>query len=284
MTLMFLSATRCCNLVIIIMFKVVSGATVVKVEDESPTVKKLTLKVHDRRLFFKAGQWVDMVIPDVAKVGGFSMCSSPRQLVQDGLLDLAVKRSDHPPALWVHTQCRVDMEVSIRSGGDTFYDPKPDDPSSDLLLIAGGIGINPLYSILCHVTDLLGSKGDKLETNGGNSAGADNSVYTPGRVCLLYSASTEEELIFQKQLSEAADQFPGIECQYFVTRKHTESTSPHVKNHRINPEDIQDSLKKLRKGKTLVYICGPSPMIETMETILLNSGIDPRQILYEKWW
>ncbi|XP_069114286.1 oxidoreductase NAD-binding domain-containing protein 1-like [Argopecten irradians] len=133
-------------------------------------------------------------MPNVEKVGGFSMCSSPQRLVDDGLLDLAVKRSDHPPALWVHTKCKEGVEVNIRSGGDTFYDPKPTDPSTDLLLIAGGIGINPLYSILCHVRDLLQMK---EERKGDNSTGTDNSVYIPGNIHLLYSASSEEELIFQ---------------------------------------------------------------------------------------
>ena len=47
---------------------------------------------------------VDMMIPGVETVGGFSMCSSPQLLQQSGVLDLAVKYSSHPPAHWVHTQ------------------------------------------------------------------------------------------------------------------------------------------------------------------------------------
>ncbi|XP_060081534.1 oxidoreductase NAD-binding domain-containing protein 1-like [Ylistrum balloti] len=263
---------------------VVSGATVVKVKDESSTVKKLTLKVHDKRFFFKAGQWVDMMIPKVEKVGGFSMCSSPRKLAQDGLLDLAVKKSNHPPAHWVHTQCREGIEVNIRSGGDTFYDPKPDDPQPDLLLLAGGIGINPLYSILCHVTDLLPKKEENFVILDKNTAGADNFDHAPNKVCLLYSASVEDELIFQRELSEAVEQYPCVDCQYFLTRETTQKTSLPVKNRRINHQDIQDSFRRLRKEKTMVYICGPSPMIETMETILLGAGIGQQQILFEKWW
>ena len=45
---------------------------------------------------------VDMFIPQVDIVGGFSMYSSPEQLQREGTLDLAVKYSKHPPALWVH--------------------------------------------------------------------------------------------------------------------------------------------------------------------------------------
>ena len=45
-----------------------------------------------------------MFIPQVDIVGGFSMYSSPEQLQREGTLDLAVKYSKHPPALWVHTK------------------------------------------------------------------------------------------------------------------------------------------------------------------------------------
>ena len=50
---------------------------------------------------------VDMFIPTVDVVGGFSMSSSPQRLATEGVLELAVKYALHPPAFWVHTQ--VDM-------------------------------------------------------------------------------------------------------------------------------------------------------------------------------
>lgn len=37
-------------------------------------------------------------------VGGFSVCSSPRLLEQDRMIELAVKYTNHPPALWIHNQ------------------------------------------------------------------------------------------------------------------------------------------------------------------------------------
>lgn len=46
---------------------------------------------------------VDFFIPGVEKVGGFSMCSSPGLLQREGIVELAVKYTKHPPALWVHT-------------------------------------------------------------------------------------------------------------------------------------------------------------------------------------
>lgn len=49
---------------------------------------------------------VDFFIPGVEKVGGFSMCSSPGLLQREGIVELAVKYSKHPPAHWIHTTVR----------------------------------------------------------------------------------------------------------------------------------------------------------------------------------
>ncbi len=83
-------------------------------------------------------------------------------------------------------QCKVGDTVGVRVGGDQInYDPSPEDPSWDVLLLAGGIGINPLYSILQHVKDL---HQDRM---------TDPTAYKPGKVELLYSASSMNELIFK---------------------------------------------------------------------------------------
>eukprot|EP00064_Thunnus_orientalis_P018125 superscaffoldBa00004076_g18216 len=77
-------------------------AKVCGIINESETVKRLRIAVHPD-FSFKAGQWVDFFIPGVEKVGGFSMCSSPGLLQREGVIELAVKYSKHPPAHWIHT-------------------------------------------------------------------------------------------------------------------------------------------------------------------------------------
>lgn len=68
--------------------------------------------------------------------------------------------------------------------GDFIYDPQRDS-NKDLLLVAGGVGINPLFSIINTVADLCGK--------------GDNSVSSvkESRVTLLYTARSEDELIFK---------------------------------------------------------------------------------------
>lgn len=71
-------------------------------------------------------------------------------------------------------------------GGDFFFDPTPSDPAVDLLLVAGGVGINPLYSILLHTADLLHL-----------NRAAGGRDYNIGSVHLCYSAKSTQELLFK---------------------------------------------------------------------------------------
>ena len=69
----------------------------------------------------------------------------------------------------------------MRVGGNFYFDPKLDEPNPDLLLIAGGVGINPLYSIARHVADICNDL---------------HSGYT-GKTTLLFSAQNTDELLFK---------------------------------------------------------------------------------------
>ena len=67
----------------------------------------------------------------------------------------------------------------IRVGGDFHLSPGVGG-LTDLLLIAGGVGMNPLFSMLTHHVGML-SQVDEGK----------------GRVELLYSAKMESELLFK---------------------------------------------------------------------------------------
>ena len=67
---------------------------------------------------------VDFFIPGVQTVGGFSICSSPKDLKDKKTIELAVKFNKHPPALWVHTKVVVYYFVCVclyRLGGGGRY-------------------------------------------------------------------------------------------------------------------------------------------------------------------
>lgn len=218
---------------------------------------------------FKAGQWVDMFIPGVETVGGFSMCSSPGLLQREGVIELAVKYTKHPPAHWVHTQCSLGSRVALRVGGDFFFDPAPSGPALELLLVAGGVGINPLYSILLHTTDLL----------------REGQSYNINSTHICYSAKNTQELLFKSSILDMVREFPGsFSCQFHVTQQSAEveaSLQPVTRRGRITTQQLQ---AHVRPQSTLCYLCGPPPMIEALSDTLKGLGLSPDRILFEKWW
>ncbi|XP_055272816.1 oxidoreductase NAD-binding domain-containing protein 1 isoform X1 [Moschus berezovskii] len=252
--------------------KVVSAAGVCGVASESPSVKRLRLLVADKDFSFKAGQWVDFFIPGVSVVGGFSICSSPRLLEQERMIELAVKHANHPPALWIHNQCALGSEVAVRVGGQFFFDPQPADACRNLVLIAGGVGINPLLSILRHAADLHRERA---------SAGRG---YEMGTVRLFYSARDTGELLFKKNILDLVNEFPEkIACSLHVTKQTTQITAdlrPYITEGRITEKEIRDHISK----ETLFYICGPPPMTDFFSKELESSRVPSEHICFEKWW
>ncbi|KAM9824382.1 oxidoreductase NAD-binding domain-containing protein 1 [Neosynchiropus ocellatus] len=249
-------------------------AQVCGIVNESETVKRLRIAVHPD-FNFKAGQWVDFFIPGVEKVGGFSMCSSPGLLQREGVIELAVKYAKHPPAHWVHTGCGVGSDVAMRVGGEFYFDPAPSDPPVDLLLVAGGVGINPLYSIYLHTADLLQS----------NLGAAGGPSYSIGSAHLCYSAKNSEELLFKDSITKVCEKFPDkFSCSFHVTRQSTDvdpHLQPFVSHRRVTQDDLRTHVDP---NRTLCYLCGPPPMIEAISQTLQDMGLSQDRILFEKWW
>ncbi|KAM6176283.1 oxidoreductase NAD-binding domain-containing protein 1 [Erethizon dorsatum] len=252
--------------------EVVAAAKVCGTASESPSVKSLCLLVADKDFSFKAGQWIDFFIPGVSVVGGFSMCSSPRLLEQERMIELAVKYTNHPPALWVHNECTLGSEVAVRVGGEFFFDPQPTDAPRNLVLIAGGVGINPLLSILRYSADLHREWANK------------RSGYEIGTIKLFYSVKNTSELLFKKNILDLVSEFPEkIACSLHVTKQTTQISAelrPYITEGRITEEEIKDCIS----NETLFYICGPPPMTDFFSKQLENNHVPKEHIFFEKWW
>ena len=49
--------------------------------------------------------------------------------------------------------------------------------------------------------------------------------------------------------------------------------------------DVMNAVKTLGKERLQCYLCGPSPMTESMmHTLVTHCGLNSSQIHYEKWW
>uniref|UniRef100_A0A0P4W8E4 Oxidoreductase NAD-binding domain-containing protein 1 n=1 Tax=Scylla olivacea TaxID=85551 RepID=A0A0P4W8E4_SCYOL len=265
----------------------VTAATVTRVWQASPSVRCLTLAVHDPRVSFKGGQWVDLFIPGLEIVGGFSMCSPPHQLAQEGTLDLGVKYSKWPPALWVHEECKVGSEVHIRVGGDFHYPPSPlpqkggdrgvSLPPYPLLLVGGGVGVNPLASMLFQIHSL-----HRLGVPAGGEVEGALPEGTKG--AMLYSARTYEEILYKEELNKVAEEMSNFRVSYFTTREAPPNPSLAI-HGRITASTLSQAVSSLSASHPpLCYLCGPPCMSEDVSRHLQDAGVPRERILYEKWW
>ena len=80
-------------------------------------------------------------------------------------------------------QCKIGDIVLLKVGGNCTWNPAEPSKQKNTLLVAGGIGINPLLSILIDIVE----NRHLSPTNSSNI----------GKCLLLYSAGTKDELIFK---------------------------------------------------------------------------------------
>jgi len=255
---------------------------VIDVKSLSPTVKKITFqptnKNHTDDLAFKAGQWVDMKIPKVEAIGGFSICNSPEDYRRNSRLVLAVKTSNHPPALWCNTECKVGDEVDMRIGGDCCYE-QPENPEDcrPMLLVGGGIGINPLLSMFMHRKD---SKYQNMAIK--------NLTMTH----LVLSSRTREELLFEKEIRSVCESDPSFSCDFHTTQEDTkqvfDNSRPNIryKTRRVETQDFVEAIERIDVNgmQPDTYVCGPPQFNEWAARELVRAGLDKKRVHYEKWW
>ena len=230
-------------------------ATIVEIRQETPTIKSFALDLGGREIGFMAGQWVDffVTLEGAEAVGGYSITSSPA--VQT-TFSLAVKRddSDHPVTNWLHEEARDGDTVEVALGGDFYYEP---DEADSVVLIAGGIGLTPLMSIVRSVHKLA----------------------TRTRLTLVYSASTPDELLFRDEVESIASDNPRIRPIFTVTQPSPDSWNGHT--GRIDAELLRAESVDL---DALFFVCGPPAMIRSMIAMLRDVGVPRPRIRYEQWW
>lgn len=229
---------------------------------------------------------VDLFLPDVDIVGGFSILSKPSDLPH---IYLAVKHAYHPPAYWIHHNASEGETVSLRIGGEFCYNIRQDSyrHNRHLLLATGGIGFTPLHSILADWYEWF-----TTSTEGAIS----NSCLT-----LLYSAKTPHELLFADELKEMQEKIGKDRLRLHFT--HTSRSAgeqiadkqlsdlfdAHVVHcGRINDELLKRSITSPQTGSrddTIAFLCGPPAMTDHINSTLLSIKALPQErILYEKWW
>jgi len=178
----------------------------------------------------------------------FTLASSPTEPDLHIGIKFYKKSSSFKTAL-LHLD-KDSLIVASQLAGD-FVMPK--DPSKPLVFIAGGIGITPFRSMVKYLLD----KNDKRT------------------VTLLYSVRTETDIAYKSVFEEARNRL-GINSIYAVTNDNAKITDPNAVAGFITAEMIKQAVPDYLAR--VFYVSGTHPMVEAMQAILAELGVNKRNI------
>jgi propane monooxygenase reductase component len=203
-------------------------------------------------LEFTPGQYVDIHIPGSDEKRSYSMCNAP---AADGRLEFMVKR--YPSGRFSGL-----LEDSL-DVGDELWVTGPygvcvlrEDSNADLIFVAGGSGMAPIWSLL---SSLAGRGGRR------------NITYH-------YGARSEDGLFYKRELGDLSTRLPGF--RFVPSLSHPSSADWKGEVGRI--EEVIDRAEGDLSGYE-GYLCGPPAMIEGIIPILLAHDLPEASIFYDKF-
>lgn len=239
-------------------------ATVVEVVPETPGVHTLILDVPGWP-GHRAGQHVDVRL--TAEDGyqaerSYSIASPP----EEPRLSLTVERlDDGEVSTYLSDELKPGDEFELRGpiGGYFVWDIKMGGP---LLLVAGGSGIVPLMAMLRHRDLMLGD--------------ADPWSRQRLPVRLLYSSRRWEDVIYRDELTRLTAKDPTVEVTHTLTR---EQPAGWTGFRRRIDRAMLESVAWPASDQPRVFICGPTPLVESVANTLVELGHQPTLVKTERF-
>ncbi|QDS71967.1 hypothetical protein FKW77_001211 [Venturia effusa] len=270
-----------------------------EIEQVNHDIKLFKLSILDREkgVKFHPGQWLDVLIPGLHKAGGFTLTSTPSLASpthKSPYLELAVQRSNNPPAkwLWQPPPAILKSQLLVRVGGSFVWPPVDIDEREieKIVFVAGGVGINPLISMLSHISA---------------------TSTTPPPIQFLYSVRQSppttngpSKILFYDRLQKIVSKHPDrVNLELFITGRQDEEGGEAEGNGEIGgaAPGVDQAVEKFHRGritrqdlflalgtkdtsilkKTACFVCGPPKMTDEIVAFLGGQGA---RVYCEKWW
>jgi ferredoxin-NADP reductase len=184
----------------------------------------------------------------------YSIASPP----EEHLLSLTVERVDGGEVSpYLVGDLRVGDQFQVRGpiGGHFVWTA---DLGGPLYLIAGGSGIAPLMAMLRH-RDRQNARISTL---------------------LLYSSRSLQEVIYREELDAMARRDSHLRVINTLTRTWPEDWTGH--RRRIDKAMLAEASFTPRQDPK-IFVCGPTPLVESVSSILVELGHDPLTIKTERF-
>ena len=206
----------------------------------------------------QAGQHIDVRL--TAEDGyqaerSYSIASPPEEAPR---VTLTVERlDDGEVSPYLTDELRIGDKLELRGpiGGYFVWEARMGGP---LLLVAGGSGIVPLMAMLRH------------------RAAAGSTVPTR----LLYSSLSYAEIIYRDVLDRLVKSSPMLEVVHTLTRTQPPGWTGYQR--RIDTAMLRD-VAWPSEHYPMMYICGPTPFVETAAASLVELGHEPAHIKTERF-
>lgn len=230
--------------------------TVAELVQETPKVASLLLDVPEW-MGHLAGQHVDVRL--TADDGyqaqrSYSIASPP----EDSRLAITVERlDDGEVSPYLVGEVRKGDKVELRGPIGGYFVWRGDD-DRPVLLVAGGSGVVPLMAMIRHR--------------------AANHLKAPTR--LLYSSRSFDDIIYRAELERLASAGDGLTVAHTLTRMQPPGWSGYAR--RIDSAMLAE-VAWPKAQNPIVYVCGPTPMVESVASLLVDMGFDPASVKTERF-
>ena len=226
-------------------------------------VEKITELTHDlrgihlqliepQRIEFKAGQYVDLLVPGTNEWRSYSMANPPSRRSE---VEIMVKLM--PGGLfssYVDQQLKPGARLTLQGPYGNFY---LRNTQHEAIFIAGGSGMAPILSLLRDMTEHKDSRA----------------------VTYFYGARTLQDLFLLDELQGFEQRLPNFR---FVPAL----SEPTVYDVWLGETGlITDVVNRLvpRGSDKQGYMCGPTAMIDAAIVMLQKLGVEEKEIFYDKF-
>jgi propane monooxygenase reductase component len=210
----------------------------------------------DAPLRFWAGQYVDITIPGTGITRSFSMANTPKQQTS---LSFIIKR--YPQGAFsalLDGGLQAGQRLTAKGPYGTCF--RREGRTGPMLLIGGGSGMSPLWSIL-H---------DHVESG----------EQRPVR--FFYGARTRRDLFYLDEFAALTAQVPNF--RFIPALSHAEPEDAWTGETGFIHDVVARTLRAERlDGEIDAYSCGPPPTIDAVLPILQMSGVEPERIYFDKF-
>ncbi|MFH5804879.1 2Fe-2S iron-sulfur cluster-binding protein [Alienimonas sp. DA493] len=241
---------------------------VARIFEETPDVKTYRLVSPvggDLPFDYAAGQYLAVSLPIETENGpatvkrSYTLSSAP---TRRGYCEITVKRD--PEGLGsraMHDSVSEGdlLTVAGPAGRFTFNgNGEPSGTAEGVVLIAGGVGLTPILSILRSLTDRS----------------------WPGSIYVVNVQKTRADLIAGAELRSLAARFPNVHLLTALTREDAAADGSHLSG-RLTAERLAGFVPNLKDLP--VYLCGSEPMMQATRGLLKSLGVPAERIATEEF-